>query len=563
MKILKLLASVSDKIWQKKIYQYIFITIASLITISLMGYYFGTFDQASHIPYLKKYANLSLFPNDKFFDIRYFHYSYFWFLFIPFYRMGILEIAMFFTHFLITFYTFLTIWNLSKTLFKNSLASFLAVITFIFPHIGFGGFPIFEFSLLNRTFVLPFLLAAINLYLNKKPTYAFLILGLMYNIHVVSVNFVIAMFLLDSLLRIKEIGIKNFFNRLLIFLFFASPVLIWKFSNSHVDVSLDWNWFYIISHSLLAHLFTIITSNLLINFIILNGIATIIIFFITLPTKKTKKDLIIRNFVWASLIILIVQLIVGTWLPLTIIIQSQIIRAGVFINFFAYLYFSGHIARLISSEKKDISKITLLITALLFSISPLVALFVLLFYKKINGNSLIKIIKYSVFIIFLITLVILKQLNIWRPGINVGPVKDDNYDVQMWAKNNTAKDAIFITPPALWWFYDLEWRVISERSTVSTLSELLEGAFLPSYISYWRPRFEDVAPGALAQFSANSLKNHLITKKAYNSLSEKDVIKISQKYNAKYFISEKPFLFSFPIVYENNHFVVYVLNFAN
>ncbi|EKE13716.1 MAG: hypothetical protein ACD_12C00853G0001 [uncultured bacterium] len=385
----------------------------------------------------------------------------------------------------------------------------------------------------------------------------------MYNIHVVSVNFVMAMLLFDSIIRIKEIGLKKIIERLMIFLIFASPVLVWKFSNSQVDIGLDRSWFYIINNSLLGNLFTLFTLNPLINFIILNGIATVIIFFLTLPIKRSKNDLTVKNFIWAALIILLIQMVAGTWLPLTVIIQSQIMRVGLFINFFAYLYFSGYIAELISSKKIGVSKIVLLILVLLFSIVPLIPLVILLLYKKIDHKILIEIIKYLIIFVFLITLFILKIANIWKPGINIGPIKDDSYDVQMWAKNNTAKDVIFITPPALWWFYNLEWRVISERSTVSTLSELLEGAFLPSYIDYWRPRFEDVAPGALIQFSVDPLKNIEITKKAYNFLSEKDVIRISKKYNAKYFVSEKPYRYSFPMVYQNNHFNIYVLNLVN
>jgi len=524
-----------------------------------MGYYFGTFDQAIHIPDLKKFSDPSLYPNDKFLEIRNYHYSFFWFFFIPFYRMGVLEVTMFIVHFLATFLTFWAIWNLAKTLFNSPIASFLAVIAFIFPHLGFAGFPIFEFSLLNRTFTLPFLLLAINLYLNKKPLYAFLILGLMYNIHVVSVNFVLAMFIFDSLLRIREIGFKNLIKQFLAFLLFASPVLIWKFSNSHVDIGLDRSWFYIINNSLLAHVFTLITTNPLINFTILNGISTIVIFFLTMPVKKSENDLIIRNFILASITILIVQVIAGTWLPLTIIIQSQIIRVGIFINIFAYLYFAGYISELFTDKKINTNKISLLIFALLFSISPLISLIILVLYKKINNKNHIYIFKYSIIVVFLLTLVIFHQMSIWKPGINIYPIKDDNYDVQIWAKNNTPKDAIFITPPALWWFYDLEWRVVSERSTVSTLSELLEGAFLPSYIDYWRPRFEDVAPKALKQFSDDPLKNIIITKKAYYSLSEKDIIRISKKYGAKYFVSEKPSQYQFPIVYQNNGFTIYMI----
>ena len=45
--------------------------------------------------------------------------TFYWFFFIPFYRLGILEITLFITHFLAIFITFLAIWSLAKTLFKN------------------------------------------------------------------------------------------------------------------------------------------------------------------------------------------------------------------------------------------------------------------------------------------------------------------------------------------------------------------------------------------------------------------------------------------------------------
>ena len=365
------------------------------------------------------------------------------------------------------------------------------------------------------------------------------------------------MFLFDSLLRIRSIGILNFLKRLITFLIFASPVLIWKFSNSHIDIGLERSWFYIINNSILAHLFTLLTTNALINFVTLNGIATIIIFFLTIPTIKTNNDLIIRNFVVATIIILIVHAISISWFPLTIIIQSQIIRAGVFVNFFCYLYFSGYTAELISTKKIAGNNINILIFALFFSISPLIPLVLLLLYKKIKNEKIIKLLKIMIIFIFIITLIVLKIVNVWKPGINIGPIKDDNYDIQMWAKNNSGKHDVFITSPALWWLYNLEWRVISERSTISTLSEVLEGAFLPSYIKYWKLRFEDVAPGALTQFSVDPLKNFEITRQAYYSLTKNDIIKLSKKYGAKYFVSEKPSRYQLPIIYQNNKYTIY------
>ena len=64
---------------------------ATLFTIFFVGYHFGTFDQAVHIPFLKKYADPTLYPGDRFLDLRLQHNSYFWFFFLPFYRLGILD----------------------------------------------------------------------------------------------------------------------------------------------------------------------------------------------------------------------------------------------------------------------------------------------------------------------------------------------------------------------------------------------------------------------------------------------------------------------------------------
>src|SRR4030042_2925303 len=135
---------------------------------------------------------------------------------------------MFIIHILATYFTYWAIWRLTKTIFSNSLTSLLSVIAFILPHMSFAGFTVFEFSLLNRTFVLPFLLLAIDYYLKKYYWLAYLILGLMYNLHVVSVNFVLAMFLFDSVLRLKKVGLKNLIMSMFLFFLAASPVFIWK-----------------------------------------------------------------------------------------------------------------------------------------------------------------------------------------------------------------------------------------------------------------------------------------------------------------------------------------------
>ena len=111
------------------------------------------------------------------------------------------------THLLATWLTFLALWDFSLALFNNALAAMLSVMVFTFTHIGFVGFQIIEFSLLPRTFVLPFLLWVFVLYLRDRIPAAFFLLGALSNLHLLSVNFVVWMLLVDALLRLRQIGI--------------------------------------------------------------------------------------------------------------------------------------------------------------------------------------------------------------------------------------------------------------------------------------------------------------------------------------------------------------------
>jgi hypothetical protein len=105
--------------------------------------------------------------------------------------------------------------------------------------------------------------------------------------------------------------------------------------------------------------------------------------------------------------------------------------------------------------------------------------------------------------------------------------------------------------------YDIEWRVVSERTTVSTLSELLEAAFDPDYIQYWKPRFEDIAPGALVQFKGDYLENFKIANNAYYKNNSKRFRYLAIKYKASYLVVEKKYKYNFPIVYENEEYTIY------
>lgn len=519
-----------------------------------MGYHFGTFDQSVHIPFLKKFSDPSLYPNDPYIDLRFTHYSYFWFLFIPFYRLGILEITMFITYVCIIYLTFLAVWNISKTLFNNPLVSFISVIVFAFPHIGFGLTPLIEFSLLNRTFVLPFLLFAINEYLNKRYFKAYVLLGVMYNFHILSVNFVLAMFLFDSMIRLRIISTKKLFFSILGFLVAALPVLYWKSTTSKLDLSLQPEWFTIIHNGLLHHLFSLFPKDFIFILPTFSGLAVLTLFFVGFShSKKTYTDHTVKHFMIAAIGILIVEMITAHWFPVTIIIQLQIIRVGIFILLFGNIYFIHYLVNHLL--KKDYERFLLFVLITIISGSAIVPLIAwgirnvtILGLRLFAGFALIAFIGF---------MSLAWTLSIWHPGIYVFPRRGSYYDVQIWARNNTSKDSIFIIPPYPWLFFDYEWRVGSERSIIADLGDLGEIAINPQYLSLWLPRFKTLAPGALLQFKGNVFENKKIIKKAFYALRTNDFKNIAEKYGASYLVVEKHYTYDFPEVFENSGYRVY------
>lgn len=534
---------------------------ATLVTVVLVGYHFGTFDQTIHIPFLKKYAQPELFPNDPFLELRTQHYSYFWFFFQPFYRAGVLEIALFGVHLAATYGTFWALWALSLTLFESPLAALLTVVVFVWPHIGFAGFPVIEFSLLNRTFVLPWLLLAIDLFLRRRWVWAFALLGVMYNLHVISAQFVLAMFLLAAVVQFRQIGWRSLALGLLLFVIAAAPVLIWKLAGSPVDFSVRPEWFAIIARGTLYNLFYLFPPYPHILLISVSGLAALALFAVARRARPaTPRDQTVTIFVVAALIILAVQVVTAQWLPITIVIQSQIIRAGLFVLIFGLLYFAWYVTEQYRRRAQSRADLAVLAGALVFSALPVVPVLVWALQRLVRSPARRQAAAWLTLLLSVAgTIVIAAAYQVWSPGLRLYGPGTAWEDAQVWARDHTPLEARFITPPHIWWLYQSDWRVFSERSTVVTLSELLEAAFAPDYLPDWQPRFEALAPGALGQFRGDFFENKRLTAAAFYSLSAGDFARLGETFGADYLVVEQPHDYALPLVYENSGYRIYAL----
>lgn len=363
----------AQKLAKNPIRRQVFILAAALASIALVGYYYGTFDQAVHIPYLKATVDPSLYPNDPFLALRNDQYSFFWYFFLPFLKAGVLEPAMFLVHVLGVYLFFSAVWDLSMTLFGEPLAALFASLAFIVPHTGFLGFPVIEFSLQSRTFVLPFLIMAITYYLKDRKGIAFLILGLMSNLNLLMTNFALVLLIFSSLLEIRKNGWQKFLLNLGTFLIGALPVLLWKFcSNSGLDFSLKREWLSAISSGGLFNIFYFF-SNSVFMLLTFGGISCIALFFIAQKNELIiEHDRRVKHFIAALIGILIFQFILTLWMPFTFIIQLQISRASIFILIFAYICFANYLAQNYLSKKITGGNIIMLAGSYILSVSPII-----------------------------------------------------------------------------------------------------------------------------------------------------------------------------------------------
>lgn len=556
------LAAAADYLNTHRAARHLAFLAAALGSILLIGYHFGTFDQAIHIPFLKADANPALYPGDAFIALRHNRYSYFWSFFQIAYRMGMLEVSLFAAHLLATYLTFWAAWKLSLALFNDSLAALLTIAALIFPHFGFMGFPIIEFSLLNRTFVLPFLLLAITLHLRKRYRAAFLLLGAAANLHLLTAGLAAGMLFFALLVERRRVGWSSLAQAAAFFLAGAAP-LLWLPGGSQqaLDLSLRPEWASLIGRSVLAHVFYPFAPVLYIAPLTLSGFSALGLYYIARRSKPaTDADRTAGSLLLAAGLMYALGVITVYFLPATLLVELQINRASLYLVIFAYLYFAGYLARVHRAQALSPGGFALLagvFTSSLLAIFPLAAWLWLQRRRKPGLHRAAA--SLWIGLSFAAGLVGVAWFGLWQPGIHLFTRPSEWVDVQRWARENTPQQALFITPPEKGGPFEPDWRVASERSTAAQMIDLIEVALAPEYLPVWQQRFELLAPGAAAQFRGDFFENQAITRQAFYALGDGEIANLACALGADYLVVQKPHARPLLVVYENAGYVVYAL----
>ena len=131
-----------------------------------------------------------------------------------------------------------------------------------------------------------------------------------------------------------------------------------------------------------------------------------------------------------------------------------------------------------------------------------------------------------------------------------GFICNDLKQIELWIKENTPRNSVFITIPWDYAFYSFSLK--AERS------EFVSFKYVPpdKNILIWKERMEALNKGQFHQVGFNML-NEL--KKNYPKLNEDDLHRIKQQYGADYFVTLSEVSLNLPLVHENDSYRLYKL----
>ncbi|OGL39038.1 MAG: hypothetical protein A2043_08395 [Candidatus Schekmanbacteria bacterium GWA2_38_9] len=126
-------------------------------------------------------------------------------------------------------------------------------------------------------------------------------------------------------------------------------------------------------------------------------------------------------------------------------------------------------------------------------------------------------------------------------------------DIQLYAKNNTDKNSLFVVPP---YTANPDFRMFSERAS---FGDWIDGGltifFGNDYGKKWLERMRDLGLSGETNFDVGLVRE----REEYNSINEDKLLNVAKKYNANYAVFEKPKELSLPLVYENRKYRLYAL----
>jgi endo-1,4-beta-xylanase len=209
----------------------------------LGGYRLGVGNQTIQVPFLKWYVDHQLFANDSMVARTIGDYpSFFFQAAAALVRPLGLERTYLLLHVLTTIAFVGACYWLVKTMFNDSLAGLIMILLMITgSHQALGGDPIYSIGFTHTWFVFPVAIIALGLFYREKKLSAFVLAGILFNLHALTAAYLVFMFTLCLLCDLRRVGILRFAVYLMVFGAVAFPTALEMVRQKQV-FDAEWIW---------------------------------------------------------------------------------------------------------------------------------------------------------------------------------------------------------------------------------------------------------------------------------------------------------------------------------
>ena len=525
----------------------VIIIIATVFSVFYLGHYYGRVDQGFLIAYAKKLSNPNLFPNDLLMNTMANTVpSYLWEAVAKIYPHINLELLLTSLHFIFRFLFFLGIYLLTLLVTGRKEVAYLNVF-FWFTSKPSLGHEIFYNNFVQSSFTYPLLIFSSYFFLKNNYLFSFISVILAFLAHP-PLTFLLVIIFFFILAREKK------FNLLVKYALSFAVCVLPLYGRIQTVVSqsgaYDAAWLKLMRIRSAGHILPSAwgMSSWLPALLALLFLVIFFRYYLeSIPNDILRK---FKFFIFVPLVFIIISIIFGGIIPIPRVLAITPFRTSNLFSIFASIVTSLCLWRMLQNKNYAIALLGAVVSFFYFFnqyslqfpklFVVTLPLYITFFHFLHNNLKLL-------FVLLLSFTTILIPYMYKRNQLRTDIEYKKWVDIQLWAKNNTPNDSLFIVPPYLESF-----RLYSERPILADWKDGGAGFFSPNFLKIWWGRMEEL--GISRQNYSDTYQ-----RQAYNSLTPAKAAELLKKYNAKYIIFEKQPQHDLMKKYENDYFTVYSL----
>lgn len=530
-------------------------------------YRYGLEDQSIIIPFIKEAMDPGLYPEDYLVAQKPYFITILWELIAFIARFSGLGLPLLFFagHLLAVVFTFWSLHRLGMTLFGRPEPAAGALFLLLLANgMSLGDGSTLEGIFNTRVASLPLLLLSWDLLLRERPVRSFLVLGLAFLVHPLTAAHMLGLLLFSSLASLKRLGPGRVGLGLLLFAVLVSPLLVYKGLHEPASLSLlqvTPDWMETLRLRSAHHVFP---SGWHWEAFVRTLVLTLVLIWLVNRWSSSFQ----RRTILASLAAVGAMCLAGTIfteaLPLAVVVQFQLFRSTVFINYLFYLYFSASYFSLLREGGGIWSwaAVALGLGALLYKgpgwpyqYAAAGGLCLLGLALRARAGSRIK--GAQILGGMLVLVYALGLGGVFGPGeLTITNAQDPDWlEVQTWARRATDPEAAFIVPPGRMGF-----RVGSERTIYGDWKDGTQTFFNPEFGREWISRMSHLGYGP--KLKTHGLEDLDELDRAYDSLNEEEILALAKELGSdrrRVFLvrSRGSARLDFPLRHENGAYLVY------